>query len=218
MFKNYFKTAWRSLWKNKFYAVINILGLSIGLTTAILLLLWIQDEKSFDKFNNDYNEVYNLSAHFNISGKEQVWTGVPGPLYRYAKAMTQVQNITRVSDDFVTLHLLNNKKLIQGLHVAYVDSSFFSIFNFKALQGNTANLFTSANNILLTDETAKKIFGTDDVIGKMVMLDTTNFIVAGVLQNFPQNSSLRFDAVFPMSFYGKMFTAWGGNGDWKTID
>ena len=219
MFKNYFKNAWRSLSKNKFYTTINILGLSIGLTTAILLLLWIQDENSFDKFNTDYNRVYNLSAHFDANGKEQVWGGVPGPLYKYAKSLSQVEAVTRVSNDWgITFHQPNNKNLISGLHVAYVDSSFFSIFSFNTIRGNAKNLFTSTSNVLLTEETAKKIFGTDDVVGKVVSLDTTNFIISGVLKNFPQNSSLHFDVLFPMSFYARMFTAWGGNGDWKTID
>jgi ABC-type antimicrobial peptide transport system permease subunit len=219
MFKNYFKTAWRSLWNNKFYSAINILGLSIGLTTAILLLLWIKDEKSFDKFNTDYNRIYNLSAHFQANGKEQVWGGVPGTLYNSARVLTTVDAVTRVHDEWgVTLHQSNNRKLISGLHAAYVDSSFFSIFNFNTTKGVANNLFAATNNILLTEETAKKIFGTDDVVGKMVNWDTTSFIVSGVLHNFPQNSSLRFDALFPMSLYAKMFTAWGGNGNWKTID
>ena len=219
MFKNYFKTAWRSLWKNKFYSAINILGLSIGLTTAILLLLWIKDEKSFDKFNTDYNRIYNLSAHFQANGKEQVWGGVPGTLYNSARALTTVEAVTRVKDDWgVTFHPAGSRKLISGLHVGYVDSSFFSIFNFNTTKGVANNLFAATNNILLTEETAKKIFGTDDVVGKMVMQDTSSFIVRGVLQNFPQNSSLRFDALFPMSLYAKMFIAWGGNGNWKTID
>ncbi len=218
MFTNYFKTAWRSLFKNKFYTAINILGLSIGLTTAILLLLWIQDESSFDKFNTDYNRIYNLSSHFDVNGKEQVWGGVPGPLYKYAKSLAQVQNITRVTDDWATFHQPNSKNLIAGLHIGYVDSSFFSVFNFSTTQGGANSLFTATNNILLTEETAQKVFGTDDVVGKLVAIDTTDFIVTGVLKDFPQNSSLRFDALFPMSLYAKRFTAWGGNGDWKTID
>ncbi len=218
MFSNYIKTAWRSLLKNKFYSAVNILGLSIGLTTALLLLLWIQDETGFDKFNSDYDRIYNLSSHFDVNGKEQVWGGVPGPLYKYAKSLAQVQNITRVTDDWATFHRPDSKNPIGGLHTGYVDSSFFSVFHFSTTQGSVNSLFTSTNNILLTEETAKKIFGTADIIGKLVALDTTNFIVAGVLKNFPQNSSLRFDALFPMSLYAKRFTEWGGNGDWKTID
>lgn len=220
MFNNYIKTAWRSLWKNKFYSAINILGLSIGLATAILLLLWIQDENSFDKFNKDYERIYNLSSHFDVNGKEQVWTGVPGPLYKYSKSFAQVEAITRVNDagNDITIHKPDNKNLISGLHVAFVDSSFFSIFTFSSLKGNVKNLFAGTNRILLTTSTAKKIFGTDDVVGKIIIQDTSSFVVEGILQDFPQNSSLHFDALLPMSLYAQMFTAWGGNGDWKTID
>ena len=219
MIKNYIKTAWRSLWKNKFYSAINILGLSIGLTTAILLLLWIQDETSFDKFNKDYERIYNLNSHFDANGKEQVWTGVPGPLYKYSKSLAQVEAVTRINQDYgVTVHQPNSTKLVSDLHIAFVDSSFFSVFSFKLLKGAVSKPFPLINNVLLTTSTAKKIFGTDDVVGKMMMYDTSSFVVSGVLQDFPQNSSLRFDALFPMSFYARMFTAWGGNGDWKTID
>ncbi len=92
------------------------------------------------------------------------------------------------------------------------------MFSFKLSKGPLSNPFPGINTVLLTTSTAKKIFGTDDVVGKLMMYDTSSFIVAGILQDFPQNSSLRFDALFPMSYYGRMFTAWGGNGDWKTID
>jgi len=219
VFSNYIKTAWRSLWKNKFYSAINILGLSIGLTTAILLLLWIQDETSFDKFNKDYDRVYNLSSHFDANGKEQVWTGVPGPLYKYARSSAQVESVTRINEDYgVTVHQANSTKLVSDLHIAFVDSSFFSVFSFKLLKGTASNPFPLINNVLLTTSTARKIFGTEDVIGKVMMYDTASFIVSGLLPDFPQNSSLRFDLLLPMSFYARMFIAWGGNGDWKTID
>ena len=142
MIKIYYKIAWRNLWKNKFYSTINILGLSIGLTTAILLLLWIQDEKSFDKFNRDSERVYNLSAHFDANGKEQVWNGVPGPLYKYARSLAQVETVTRVNSDWgVTLHKPNNNQPISDLHIAFVDSSFFQIFSFKTTAGISKNLF-----------------------------------------------------------------------------
>jgi putative ABC transport system permease protein len=68
MFKNYFKTAWRSLWKNKFYTLINISGLGVGLATGIMLLLWVQNELSYDKFHKDYKDIYQLSAHLPSNG------------------------------------------------------------------------------------------------------------------------------------------------------
>ena len=219
MFKNYFKTAWRNLWKNKFYTGINMLGLATGLTTAILLMLWIQDEKGFDRFYKDYERIYHLSAHFDVGGKPQVWTGVPGPLSVYARSVPQIESAVRIKDDWgVSLRRPDNKQPVSDLHTAFVDSSFFSIFDVKILSGNEQNILPDINSVLLTKSTAKKIFGTDDATGKIVMQDSMQFMVSGILEDFPLNSSLRFDALFPMSRYAKMFTGWGGNGDWKTID
>ncbi len=219
MLKNYFKTAWRNLWKNKFYTGINMLGLATGLTTAILLLLWIQDEKSFDRFYKDHDRIYNLSAHFDLSGKTQVWTGVPGPLSVYARSIPQIESAVRIKDDWgVSLRRPEDRQYISDLHTAFVDSSFFSIFGARIFSGNRQDPLPDINSVLLTRSTAKKIFGTDDVRGKTVMQDSVQFIISGVLEDFPLNSSLRFDALFPMSRYAKMFTDWGGNYDWKTID
>ena len=85
MFRNYIKTAWRSLWKNKFYTLINVSGLALGLATGIMLLMWVQNELSFDKFHKDYKSIYKLSAHFKANGGDITWGGVPGPLAVYAK-------------------------------------------------------------------------------------------------------------------------------------
>lgn len=219
MLKNYLKTAWRSLFKNRFYTGVNILGLTIGLTTAILLLLWINDEKSYDRFHADHTRIYNLSARFNTNGKTTVWTGVPGPLYGYVRAFPQVEAVTRIKDNYgITVHRQNSTQFFYGIQSGYVDSSFFSVFSFPLLKGNTRQPFPGGASVLLTSSTAKKIYGTDDVIGKVLMQDTAAFVVAGILSDFPKNSSLHFDALFPMQLYAREFTAWGGNGDWKTID
>jgi putative ABC transport system permease protein len=84
MVKNYFKIAWRSLWKNNLYSAINISGLAVGLATGIMLLLWVQNELSYDKFNKDYQHIYQLSTHFKLNGENVVWKGVPGPLAVFA--------------------------------------------------------------------------------------------------------------------------------------
>lgn len=219
MFKNYFKTAWRSLWKNKFYTAINISGLAVGLAAGIMLLLWVQNELSYDKFHKDYENIYELSAHFQDNGEERTWTGVPGPLAVYAKFIPQVQSVVRINSGGGILSNADNSKIIDGNRTAYVDSTFFSIFDFKLLKGNKANLFPNNNSVVLTQSTAEKFFGTADAaIGKVIIFQKNNFIVTAILKDFPENSSLKYDAIFPMSFYAKEFTANGGNGDWKTID
>ena len=93
MIKNYLKTARRSLWKNKFYSIINISGLAIGMAAGIMLLLWVLNELSYDRFNKNYQQIYNLSSHFLSNGEERTWTGVPAPLAVSAKSFSQV-NLT----------------------------------------------------------------------------------------------------------------------------
>ncbi|MEO8413003.1 MAG: ABC transporter permease [Ginsengibacter sp.] len=219
MFKNYFKTAWRSLWKNKFYSVINVCGLAVGLATGIMLLLWVQNELSFDKFNKEYKNIYQLSTHFSNSGGDKVWSGVPGPLAVYAKSIPGVKSIVRIQSEF-DQNISNSErtKIFDGNKIAYVDSGFFSMFNYKLVEGNFATAFPNINSVIIAQSTAQKFFGTGEAIGKTIGFRKELFTVTGVLQNFPGNSTLQYDVVFPMAYYGKQFTTWGGNGDWKTID
>lgn len=121
MIKNYFKTAWRSLLKNKFYTAINISGLAMGLATGIMLLLWVQSEKSYDKFNKDYQNIYELCTHFRSNGKEMAETDVPGPLAVFAKSMPQVKSLVRIYDEGVQILVNGNRnKVLDGFHIAYV--------------------------------------------------------------------------------------------------
>ena len=219
MFKNYFKIAWRSLRNNKFYSVINISGLAVGLATSLMLLLWIQNELSYDKFHKDYENIYQLSSHFKSNGEDQTWNGVPGPLAVFAKSIPEVQFIVRINAQYdQILSDKNKKKIFDRNTVAFADSSFFTMFSFPLLKGNKATVFSNNNSVVLTQSTAQKLFGNEEAMGKTVGFFKNYFIVTGVLQDFPENSSIRYDAIFPMGFYAKQFTANGGNGDWKTID
>ena len=219
MFRNYFKTAWRSLWKNKFYTLINISGLAVGLATGIMLLLWVQNELSFDKFNRDYKNIYQFSTHFNSSGEQRVWKGVPGPLAIMAKSIPGVQSFVRiVSEPDQVLSNKDNKKIFDGNTTASVDSGFFSMFDFHFVKGNIQAAFPNNNSVVITQSLAQKLFGDEDAMGKTVGYSRHFFTVTGVLEDFPKNSSIRYDAIFPMGFYAQQFTESGGNGDWETID
>lgn len=219
MFKNYIKTAWRSLWKNKFYTLINISGLAVGLATSIMLLMWVQNELSYDKFNKDYKNIYQLSTHFKSSGEERVWKGVPGPLSVMAKSIPEVQSFVRTASEFdQLLSDKEKKKVFYGNTTASVDSGFFSMFDYHFLKGNKEVAFPNNNSVVITQSIAQKLFGDEDAMGKTVGYYGNYFTVTGILEDFPKNSSIRYDAVFPMGFYAQQFTEGGGNGDWKTID
>jgi putative ABC transport system permease protein len=219
MIRNFLKTAQRSLWKNKFYSIINISGLAVGLAAGIMLLLWVQKELSYDKFNKDYKHIYNISAHFNFNGEEKTWNGVPGPLAVYAKSFTQVKSVVRIYTFFDEILSDQNKnKIFDGNNLAAVDSGFFSMFTYDMLEGNKTRLLTNINSIVVTQTTARKFFGSESAIGKIIRFNKENFTVTGVMKDFPQNSGLKYDAVIPMSYLGQLFIKEGGNGKWKTID
>jgi ABC-type antimicrobial peptide transport system permease subunit len=219
MIQNYFKTAWRSLWKNKFYSIINISGLAIGLSSGIMLLLWVQNELSYDRFNENYPQIYNLSSHFISNGAQRTWTGVPGPLAVYAKSFSEVKSTVRIQNSYGTLLSDKDKnKMFDGNRVAAVDTGFFSMFTFDLLEGNKTRLFTNINSIIVTRSTAQKFFGDESALGKIIRLNEEYFTVTAVMKDFPQNSSFKFDAIVSMTYAAQKFTNNGGNGNWKTID
>src|SRR5690606_12991000 len=125
MIRNYFKTALRSLKGNTFYSVINICGLALGLATAILLLLWVQHERSYDRFHRDYDRIYKVLAHFKANGQDMVWEGVPGPLSVYAESIPQVESIVRVYSEYdQVLANADRSKVLDGFVAACADSTF----------------------------------------------------------------------------------------------
>jgi putative ABC transport system permease protein len=142
MFKNYFKTAWRTLSKNKFYSAINLSGLAVGLAAGIMLLLWVQNELSYDKFNKDYQQIFRLSSQLKSNGENMTWTGVPGPLAIFAKSIPEVESIVRTQNLFdQVLSDKDKKKIFDGNSIGVVDSGFFKMFSFHIIKGDKNNLF-----------------------------------------------------------------------------
>ncbi len=216
MFKNYFKTAWRNLWKNRFYTAINIFGLAIGLAVGIMILLWVQNELSYDSFHANADNIYKINSHIGSGTSAQVWSGSPAPLAVFAKqSIPEVVNAVRIkSRENQLLFTYNNNKFLET-NTAFVDPSFFSVFSFAMLKGNPAKPFKDDNSIVITASAAKKYFNTENAVGKILVNGKDNFTVTGVLKDFPQNSSINYNILFPMSLFAKNF---GGNGAWKTID
>lgn len=216
MFRNYFITAFRNLWKNKFYSSINITGLSVGLAVGIMILLWVQDELSYNSFHRNADHIYKINSHLGTGTGEQVWEGAPSPVALFSKKeIPEVANAVRLRGNYErSLYTYGSHKFIMH-NTAYVDHSFFTLFDFKLIKGSK-NPFDDANSVVITETTAKQFFGNDDPIGKVIVADNLeNFTVKGVLQDFPQQSTISYSMLFPMENYAKKFT---GNGNWKTID
>jgi putative ABC transport system permease protein len=215
MIKNYFKIAWRNLWKNKVSSVINMVGLAVGMAACIIILLFVSYERSFDNFQADniwrLNEVQKFPGMV-ASQKVGLSMFPMGPALK--AEYPEVQDFTRVKWDDKYQMTFGEKRLFLP-RVLAVDSSFFKIFNFKVIKGDGQSAVEKPNSILLTEDAAKKIFGNQDPIGKVINHfggDTVHFTVTGILANIPKNSQMQFDALYSLpGIEQKWMNNWGGN-------
>lgn len=217
MFRNYITTAWRNLLRNKFYTGINITGLAIGLSVGIMILLWVQDELSYDRFHAKAKNIYKVNSHIGTGSGTQIWEGAPSPIaVQGKKQIPEIENSLRIIDRFESLLYAYKDKRIMGSEMAWADPSLFTMFDFKLIKGDKKNPFPDSHSIVLTETMAQKFFGDEDPMGKVLVEDKKeSFKVTGVVEDFPQNSTLRFGMIFPMQLFAEKFT---GNLNWKTID
>ncbi len=217
MFRNYFKTAWRNLWKNKVYSAINVIGLSIGMAACIAILIFVFYERSFDNFHtkNIYrlNEVQKFEGM--VAAQKVALSMYPmGPTLR--AEFPEIKNFTRINSAGNT-PLNYGEKRVYINRICFVDSTFLNMFDFKLLQGDRNTALEKPNTIVLTKETAENFFGKENPIGKTLTSyrrnDTTDLLVTGVLENVPQNSQIQFKALIPFSTIAdpEWMNNWGGN-------
>jgi putative ABC transport system permease protein len=199
MFKNYLIIAVRNLLRNKIYSFINIAGLSIGLTCAMLILLYVKDEVSFDRFHKNVNHIYRIVSLQKFKGQERKEgnTGfLQGP--RFTQNVPGIKSFARVQGD---TKIIKKGTEVQSQNLLSVDSSFFSVFSFPLIQGNPATCLAEPNSIVLSEDAAIKQFGTTDAIGKLVMIKQDSafvpYKVTAVAKRCPQNSSIQFDMLLP---------------------
>jgi len=220
MIRNYFKTAWRNLLKNKFYSAINIIGLTVGLTVGLLILLWVNDELSFDHFHTKIAQIYKIEAQMGKGTTQQIWTGVQGPVATFGlREVPGVVNAVRFVQNWdYAVYRYNNKLLDDGTYGAYyTDTSIFKMFDFKLLVGNVNKPFPNDQSIILTQSTAKRFFGNENPIGKIIQADShDNYTVTGIVQDMPGNSTIKFDMLFSINVSAKR--NYDGKGYWKSMD
>jgi putative ABC transport system permease protein len=198
MIKNYFKIALRGLRHNMMYSFINISGLAVSLAVSILLLLWVKDELSFDRFNVNANNIYKLAAKFDDNGN--IWGVTPAPTAIWAKkSVPEVADACRIIENWSASVFEYNGKKIRELHNCRVDSSFFTMFSFPLLEGDPKHPFADAHSIVLSETTAKTFFGHEPATGKVLKADDKKlYTVTGVMKDMPENSSIKYNIVFNM--------------------
>jgi putative ABC transport system permease protein len=200
MFKNYFLITIRNLRKNGFYSFINITGLSIGIACSILILLWVFDETSFNKFLPKYDRIYQVWVNAKFDGKINSWTSVPLPTYEGMKSADA--NIKRaVITDWGGMHLLTVGENRLNKRGYYASEEFLEMFEFPLITGNAAQVMADPRSVIITEATAKALFGNEDPINKVIRVDNEEDLkVTGVLKDVPSNSSFQFDFLMTWKF------------------
>ena len=200
MFKSNLKTAIKSLWKNKFFSAINIIGLSIGMTAAVLIFWWVQNEMSYDSFHPDSDRIYRTTAHLTKSS--WVWESSPLPLAETASGeIPDIEMTSQICASWYSSAFNLNGEFFKEKKGAYVDKNWFRMFHYDFLKGNAAAFFQNPFSILLTESKAKKYFGNGEPIGQIIRIDTLNFTVQAVVRDNPSNSSFQFDILMPLDAY-----------------
>jgi len=218
MIKNYFKTAWRNLWRHKLYSFINIKGLTVGLAVGILLLLWVQDEFSYDGFHKNEKNIYKVENMVGTGASRQLWSVTAAPIGVLAKKeIPGVEDAVRISGNGYYQLFKFKDKVFSEQNNFFTDPSLFSVFDFKLIKGNPSDPFPDDNSVVITESMAKKYFGNDDAMGKVIVADDkVNFKVTGVVNDFPKNSTFRADMLFPMSLLGSNMYA--NNKEGKNLE
>ena len=197
MFKNYFKTAFRNLVRNRLFTILNILGLSTGLACTLLILLWVSNELSYDRWNVNADRTYRITA----TVFEQSYPFSGAPLGAAVKAQIPgVKYAARLKPNHGgTSIFMVGKRRFEEKRSYYADPELLKIFSFPLVSGDAEKALVRPDGVLLTQSTAKRYFGTEAAIGKIIRMDSNNYVVTGILKDIPDNSHLHIDLLLPMS-------------------
>ena len=216
MLINFFKTAFRSFWRNKTYSFLNIFGLSVGIACAGLIFLWVEDELSFDNFNEKKDRLYFVRENQKYETYTATFSSTPGLLGPAMQAeIPGIANTCRISQSNMS-HLLSIGNRSMYSYGRYAEPSLFSMFTLPFVQGNAATAFKQLHSLVITEKAARKYFGDDkNVLGKTVRLNNKqDYVVSGVLKDIPDNSTISFEWVAPFEIYfqeNEWLKNWGNN-------
>jgi len=220
MIKNYFKTAWRSLLHNKGMAVLNIAGLTVGMTAAVLIFLWVANERSFDGYHPGADRIYSMNT--TLPGKNWAWEGAAmGLADGVKKEVPDVKAVTRLLADARPVFIVRGEPQVEQ-KCAFVDVNWFRFFSYSFIEGNAAAFGQDPYSLVLTVSAAKQYFGGRDALGQTMRIDSLNYTVRGIVADAPANSSFQYHAFIPIAalVQNPQWRANGenwGNGDYRTF-
>ncbi len=197
MILNYFKIAWRNLLQNKVLSIINLLGLSVGIAAVLMIAIYINNEYKFDDFHQNESNLYRVGFDTWQNGKliengEQFISDF-GPDAK--NELPEIESFLRISSEREA-YVTTSDKTFKLEHIHHADSIFFEVLSYKLLKGNPKTVLKEPYSVVLTETTAKKLFGNQIALGKTIMLDDkSEYLVTGIAQDLPPNSHLNFNAL-----------------------
>ena len=197
MLKNYLLTAFRNVLRNKLYTIINILGLSIGLAVFIFILLFVRHELTYDQHHIKHKQIHRLESEFTIAGSHDLFAIVPTPMgHAFKIEYPEVENFVRFMETGEILIKYGDKEYYED-NFYVCDSTVFDVFTHEVLLGSPENALNEPNTIVLTKSTAERYFGKENPLGEVLETGQgNNFRITAVIEDPPQNSHLKFDALF----------------------
>ena len=212
MLKNLIKTAIRHIIKHFGYSILNILGLTLGITSALFLIIYVSDEVSYDRYNVKADRIYRVSSNIKEPDDQFIWTVAQIPFGpQVVHDYPEVQSFVRFINMPRSLFKYEDKEFNEE-RFYFVDSTLFDIFTYKVLKGEVKSALLEPKKIILTEKIANKYFGKEDPIGKTLKTGTDAYEVTGVIEDVPTNSHFRFDGVASRNNLPKQLGTWGNFG------
>jgi len=198
MIKSYLKVAWRNLMKNKLYSLVNIIGLTIGIVSCLLIGIYIKHELGYDHFNKNADNIVRVTMEYNHGGASQKMaaTGTRvGPQFK--RMFPEISDYVRL---YKNSQIVGYRDLLfKEDNFIYAEPSFFKIFSYKLIKGNVNEALNAPDKIIITQSAAKKYFHDEDPMGKVLKSENKNYIVSAVAADVPSNSQIKFDFIIPFN-------------------
>ena len=200
MLKNYFRVAYRNLWKDKGFSSINIIGLAAGLATCLLIALFVTDELSYDKFNKNADRIYRLHADLKLNGAGMNGITAPAPMGpTLAREFPLVEKYVRLIDTHDMLVKKGDQTIMEH-HSVYADSTLFDVFSLPLIAGDARTALTQPHSMVISESMARKYFSGTNVIGQTLLTsNTVNYKITGVIRDMPAQSHLHFNFIKSMA-------------------
>lgn len=200
MFKNYIKTAYRNLKKNKAFTIINVLGLALGMCVCLLIVLYVVDEFGYDKYNTKLDRIYRVNDNIKFGGMNKQFAQSPAPLAAAFTANFPEVEATVRFRQWGSYKVRKGDQNVHENHVIFADPTLFDVFTLPMLFGDPKTALREPHSVVITESIARKYFNQEDVVGKALLLnDSINYKVTGVIKDIPKQSHFHFDFFLAMS-------------------